>query len=66
MLTTEANAVVAPIHHRMPAILSDAEQGPYLREGLSSFEPATDLLVTRKTANPLVKNRPTHAQDELF
>lgn len=66
MLTTDANAVVAPIHHRMPALLTEAEQETYLTEGLATFKPPPDLLTTRPTANPLVQKRPTHIQEDLF
>ncbi len=66
MLTTEANALVSPIHHRMPAILTEPEQQKYLLNGLEEFTPAPELLVTQKAANPLLKNPPTHIQDELF
>lgn len=66
MLTTEANSLVSPIHHRMPAILTDDEQESFLLEGLESFKPAPGLLTTERAANPLLKSKPTHIQDELF
>jgi putative SOS response-associated peptidase YedK len=66
MLTTEANSLVSPIHHRMPAILTADEQQAYLLEGLESFAPAPNLLTTEKTANPLLKNPPSPIQEELF
>ena len=66
MLTTEANSLVSPIHHRMPAILTDAEQKSFLLDGLESFKPAPGLLMTERAANPLLKTKPTHIQDELF
>lgn len=66
MLTTDANALAAPIHHRMPAILGPEEQARYLREGLPEFQPSNEPLTTETTANPLLKNPPTHIQDELF
>lgn len=66
MLTTEANSLVSPIHHRMPAILSEAEQKSFLLEGLENHAPAPSLLTVGTTANPLLKNPPTHVQDELF
>lgn len=66
MLTTEANSLVSPIHHRMPAILTPDEQQTYLRDGLDSFTPAPALLVSKKSVNPLLKNPPSHIQDELF
>lgn len=66
MLTTEANSLVAPIHHRMPAILTETEQNYFLLKGLESFKPAPELLVIQRAANPLLKTKPTHLQDELF
>ncbi|MFT6864595.1 MAG: putative SOS response-associated peptidase YedK [Akkermansiaceae bacterium] len=60
MLTTEANSLVAPIHHRMPAILTPDEQKIYLDKGLTTFQPAPELLITKTTLNPLLKNPPTH------
>ena len=66
MITTEAGPVTAPIHHRMPALLSTEAQETYLREGPDHFTPAEGPLVTRITANPLIKNPPSHIQDELF
>ena len=66
MLTTEANSLVSPIHHRMPAILTEDEQRSFLLEGLESFKPVSDLLTTERAANPLLKTKPTHIQDELF
>jgi len=66
MLTTEANALVAPIHHRMPAILTHPEQKSFLLERLETFAPAPALLTTELAANPLLKTPPSHVQDELF
>lgn len=66
MLTTDANSLVAPIHHRMPAILTRDEQERFLRDGESEFAPDPVLLTTCLTANPLLKNPPTHIQEDLF
>lgn len=66
MLTTEANALVSPIHHRMPAILTPHEQKEYLVNGLKNFASSPTLLTTEKAANPLLKCPPSHIQDELF
>lgn len=66
MLTTEANPLVAPIHHRMPAILTAPEQKTFLLESLETFAPAPGLLTIEHAANPLLKNPPSHIQEELF
>lgn len=66
MLTTEANSLVAPIHHRMPALLEQTEQERYLKRDLDDFSPGADLLIVEDSINPLIKNPPTHIQDELF
>lgn len=66
MLTTEANSLVSPIHHRMPAILTNNEQKSFLLDGLESFKPAPGMLTKERSTNPLLKNKPTHIQDELF
>lgn len=66
MLTTEANAVAAPIHHRMPAILAENEWRNFLQNGLEKYEPAPALLQVEETVNPLLKNPPTHIQADLF
>ena len=66
MLTTDASAFAAPIHHRMPAILGRDDQERFLSEGLSEFSPSGEPLTTEVTVNPLLKNPPTHIQEELF
>ena len=66
MLTTEANSLVSPIHHRMPAIVTENDQKTFLLKGLEFFKPAPELLTTKKTVNPLLKTTPTHIQNELF
>ena len=66
MLTTEANPVVSPIHHRMPAIVTENDHKKFLLEGLEFFKPGPELLTTEKVVNPLLKIKPTHIQDELF
>ena len=66
MLTTGANSLVSPIHHRMPAILTADEQESFLANGLDQFAPSPDLLTTERCANPLLKNPPSHIQEELF
>ena len=66
MLTTEANSLVSPIHHRMPAIVTANDHEKFLLKGLKFFEPPPELLITERAANPLLKRKPSHIQDELF
>ncbi len=66
MLTTAANTVAAPIHHRMPAILGSTDQARYLDDGLPEFQPSEEPLISKTTSNPLLKNPPNPIQDELF
>lgn len=66
MLTTEANSLVSPYHHRMPAILTESEQKLYLEFHLEGFAPDSSLLIVEDSVNPLLKNPPTHIQEELF
>ena len=63
MITTKANALVAPIHDRMPAVLQDAQLPDYLAGKIKTFAPADDLLQVADAANPLTKKP---AQGELF
>ena len=66
MLTTEANSLVSPIHHRMPAIVTANDHEKFLLKGLKFFEPPPELLIIERAANPLLKRKPSHIQDELF
>jgi putative SOS response-associated peptidase YedK len=66
MITTEANATVTPIHHRMPALLESDEQEPYLAGEMSFFAPLPSSLQVTVSANPLLKNPPTEIQGDLF
>lgn len=66
MLTTKANDLVAPIHHRMPSILIGKELTSYMDAGMDVFAPLPQTLVVNDAPNPLLKNPPTHSQDELF
>jgi putative SOS response-associated peptidase YedK len=66
MLTTEANPLVAPIHHRMPALLTKTEREDYLAGEMTIFRPAPEMLVTEPAANPLVKRPSGPVQGDLF
>lgn len=67
MVTTEAPPLMAPIHHRMPAVMFADEVATYLSvEAKWSFKPfAGDLLVT-PCDSPLAKPRDPDPQQELF
>lgn len=52
-LTTQPNALVAPIHDRMLAILREEEIEPYLRGDLKIFSPSTEDLKITQCASPL-------------
>ncbi len=66
MITTSANALMAPIHHRMPAVLTGEQLNPFLDGDLREFNPSADTLAVDEARNPLLKNPPSHIQDELF
>ncbi|BDS05240.1 hypothetical protein NT6N_02800 [Oceaniferula spumae] len=66
MITTAANALMSPIHNRMPAVLTDEELSPFLYGELMTFNPAPDTLLVNEANNPFIKNPPSHKQDELF
>jgi hypothetical protein len=50
----------------MPAIVTADHRKKFLLEGLESFNPAPELLITQRAANPLLKIKISHIQDELF
>ena len=66
MITTEPNALMEPIHDRMPAVLADHEIAPFLAGEMSRFNPLPESLQVTDAANPLKKPRPPSAQGELF
>ena len=66
MITTGANSLVLPFHHRMPALLGASEREDYLTGNLEVFAPEAELLLVEDAVNPLLKNPPSHLQDELF
>jgi putative SOS response-associated peptidase YedK len=45
LLTTEANADVRPVHHRMPVFLATADHARWLDPDLSDTEPLQSLLM---------------------
>jgi putative SOS response-associated peptidase YedK len=69
MITTEPNAVLEPVHDRMPAVLSDDQMAPYLSGELSNFGPSAVVLQYEEAANFLKSGsgpKPPSAQGELF
>lgn len=62
IITTEANALVEPIHDRMPVILSDDVADEWLFEGTPAerlhalLRPAPDDLLTVRDISPLVNS----------
>ena len=50
MITTAANALVAPIHERMPAVLGDSELADYLAGEVTAFAPKADTLEVAATS----------------
>jgi putative SOS response-associated peptidase YedK len=71
ILTTEANALMAPIHHRMPVILHAAAEADWLNPGLSSaaaqalLGPFPADLLTAYTVSPKVNSPAYNAPDLL-
>lgn len=66
MITTEANAVMAPIHPRMPAVLEPGQLAAYLAGEIATFVPSADNLQVEASPNPLLKPKEPPAQMELF
>ena len=66
ILTTEANELMKPIHHRMPVILPPRDHETWLDPEITSAEPLTELLLPfpaeQMIAHPVDRrvNRPTH------
>ncbi|MCF7673732.1 MAG: SOS response-associated peptidase [Akkermansiaceae bacterium] len=66
MVTTAASSLMAPIHHRMPAILLPAEAPEFLSCGPWSFQPFAGPPTVTPCASPLVKPQGADPQQELF
>lgn len=69
MITTEPNEVMAPVHDRMPAVLSDEQIAPFLEGELNSFGPSAVLLRYQEAENFLKSKKdrkPPPAQGDLF
>lgn len=71
MITTEPNGVLAPVHDRMPAVLSDDQVASYLAGELNDFGPSQVPLLYTEAANflkskPPDKNQPGPTQQDLF
>lgn len=65
MITTAAPPVMAPIHHRMPAVLGAAEVEAYLAGELRVIGPSRESLSVTACASPL-RRVVDDAQGELF
>jgi len=69
MITTEPNAVVGPVHDRMPAVLHEDRIDTYLTGELNEFGPSSVMLQYQEAANFLKKKTviiSTDIQQELF
>lgn len=66
MITTEPNSLAAPIHDRMPAVLTDSELEPYLAGEIRNFRPPSEMLEVRDAPNPLVKRQPSRREEQTF
>lgn len=66
MITTAANSMMEPIHHRMPAILNITEVDAFLAGEMLTFAPPPEAITVADAPNPLIKKKPPSAQGELF
>lgn len=57
MITTEPNSVLAPVHDRMPAVLTDEQIPAYLAGELQEFGPSRVPLVYAETENFLKRKK---------
>ena len=51
ILTTAANEVVVPIHHRMPVILASAAFGPWLAGAEVALRPQLPMIIIVRRVN---------------
>ena len=56
ILTTEANGVVRPVHHRMPVILDPGAAGAWLSGGEVPLAPFPEAAMTSFRVSPLVNS----------
>ncbi|MES2660850.1 MAG: SOS response-associated peptidase family protein [Verrucomicrobiota bacterium] len=67
MITTEPNAVLGPVHDRMPAVLDSDQVASYLAGGLQEFGPSRVPLIYTEAENFLrPKNPAKPIQGDLF
>ena len=70
MITTEPNDVLAPVHDRMPAVLSDEQIVPFLQGESQAFGPSAVALQYEEATNFLKPGKspsqPPPDQGELF
>lgn len=66
MITTEPNALVAPIHDRMPAVLVPDQVKSFLGGDLHEFGPSLALLAYSEAESFLTRKRSNPSQGELF
>lgn len=56
MITTEPNAVLEPVHDRMPAVLANCQITPFLQGELNEFGPSTVALEFEEASNFLKRS----------
>jgi putative SOS response-associated peptidase YedK len=66
MITTEPNALVAPVHDRMPAVLLPDQMLPFLQGDMNEFGPSAVQLKFSDAANFLQPKKQPPAQGELY
>ena len=71
MITTDPNALVGPVHDRMPAVLAEDQLRPFVEGDLSEFGPSSVDLRFAEAANflkrtPSEEHAPPPIQGDLF